>query len=104
MKVIKVDYNDYNNGDENTELFEVSKWGYNKALEFVKKSFDAYEFEPEEIADFTWYSNSSSGNKEPPSFEEFLQRRYVGFSDDCDIYYYIKQVEVHCRNNYMSIE
>ena len=104
MKVIKVDYNDYNNGDEDTGLFEVSKWGYNKALEFVKKSFDTYEFGPEEIADFTWYSNGSSGNKEPPSFEEFLQRRYVGFSDYCDIYYYIKQVEVHCRNNYMSIE
>ena len=40
MKIIQVNYNDYNNGEEDTKLFEVSRWGYNKALEFGKKSFD----------------------------------------------------------------
>lgn len=104
MKVIQVNYNDYNNGEEDTKLFEVSRWGYNKALEFVKKNFDAYDFSSEEIIDFSWNSNISSINKEPPSFEEFLQCRYVVFSDDYNIYYYIKQVEVLCQNNYMTIE
>lgn len=104
MKVIQLDYNDYNNGEADIALFELSRWGYNKALQYVKKNFDDYDFEPEKIADFTWYNSNYYRNKEPLSFEEFLQCKYIVFSDDCDIYYYIKQVEVCCQNNYMSIE